>query len=86
MKRFRFDPSYLRDFAALDPGLTEKDRETLDRVMAALIRNPAPPTRIPSFYDPDRPGWLLRADPFVMHYLHDPDAEEVIFLNLFQRR
>ncbi|MGH7898149.1 MAG: hypothetical protein ACREQQ_09360 [Candidatus Binatia bacterium] len=86
MRRIRFDRTYLRDFAALESGLTEKDRQTLDRIMAAVVANPSLPGRVPSFYDPDRPSWLARADPFVLHYMHDVDADEVVFLNLFQRR
>ena len=54
--------------------------------MAAIVRNPAVRGRIQSFYDPERPSWLLRFDPFVVHYCYDEEADEVIFLNLFRRK
>ena len=86
MTRFRFDRAYLRDFADLDPGLTQKEREAIDLAMSAIVRNPAVRGRIQSFYDPERPSWLLRFDPFVVHYCYDEEADEVIFLNLFRRK
>lgn len=86
MRGFRFSASYLRDFAALDSGLTARERESLDRVMAAVVRDPAIRGRVETFYDPGQSSWLLRVDPFVVHYTHDLDADEVIFLNLFRRR
>ena len=51
-----------------------------------MVADPERPDRFQTFYDPARPSWLLRADPFMVHYAYDADRDEVIFLILFRRR
>jgi hypothetical protein len=66
--------------------LSEADAEVLDALLAAVIGDPEMRGRFPSFYDPEKPSWLARRDPFVVHYAYDPDTDEVVFLNVFRRR
>jgi hypothetical protein len=66
--------------------MSPADTEILDALLLAVITNPQGVQRVQTFYDPHRPSWLVRSDPFVAHYAYDADADEVIFLNLFRRR
>ena len=86
MKRYTLAPQFVRDFRALEPGMSPADEQILDALLAAVIRDPQGVQRVQSFYDPQRPSWLARSDPFVVHFAFDVDADEVIFLNLFRRR
>ena len=86
MKRYTLAPQFLRDFRALESGMSPADEDILDALLAAVIRDPQGVQRVQSFYDPQRPSWLARSDPFVVHFAFDVDADKVIFLNLFRRR
>jgi hypothetical protein len=86
VRRYVLSPQFLRDFRVLEPGMSPADQDILDGLLAAVVANPEMPRRAQTFYDPARPSWLVRSDPFVVHYAHDPDVEEVEFLNLFRRR
>ena len=86
MKRYTLAPQFIRDFRALEPGMSPGDQQILDALLAAVINDPQGVERVQSFYDPQRPSWLTRSDPFVVHFAFDADADEVIFLNLFRRR
>ena len=86
MKRYTLAPQFSRDFQALESGMSPADEAILDALLAALISDPQGVGRVQSFYDPKRPSWLARSDPFVVHFAFDADADEVIFLNLFRRR
>ena len=66
--------------------MSPADTEILDALLLAVITNPQGVQRVQTFYDPHRPSWLVRSDPFVVHYAYDTDADEVVFLNLFRRR
>lgn len=66
--------------------MSPSDQTILDALLAAVINDPEGVTRVQSFYDPRRPSWLTRSDPFVVHFAFDVDADEVAFLNLFRRR
>jgi len=66
--------------------MSPADEEILNTLMAAVISDPQGVERVQSFYDPLRPSWLARSDPFVVHFAFDVDADEVIFLNVFRRR
>jgi hypothetical protein len=66
--------------------MSPADQTILDALLAAVINDPEGVPRVQSFYDPRRPSWLARSDPFVLHFAFDMDANEVIFLNLFRRR
>lgn len=86
MRRYTLSPQFLRDFQALEPALSPADEEVLNTLLVAIIRDPQTSQRIQSFYDPQRPSWLVRSGPFLMHYAFDPDSDEVTFLNLFRRQ
>ena len=66
--------------------MSAADMEIFDALLLAVITNPQGLQRVQTFYDPHRPSWLVRSDPFVVHYAFDADGDEVIFLNLFRRR
>jgi hypothetical protein len=66
--------------------MSPSDEEQLSALLAAVVARPETQRRVQAFYDPTRPSWLVRADPFIVHYAFDPDADEVVFLNLFRRR
>jgi hypothetical protein len=86
VRRYTLSPQFARDFQALEPALSPADKEILDTLLVAVINNPQGLQRVQTFYDPHRPSWLVRSDPFVVHYAFDPDADEVTFINLFRRR
>ena len=86
MKRYVLSPQFLRDVRMLEPGMSPADEQCVDRLLAAVVADPETPRRVQTFYDPARPSWLVRSDPFVVHYAFDPQADEVTFLNLFRRR
>ena len=66
--------------------MSPADEETLDALLAAVISDPQGVQRVQSFYDPRRPSWLARSDPFVVHFAYGVDADAVALLNLFRRR
>ena len=86
MRSYTFAPQFLRDFQALESGMSPADKEIVEALLVAVIKGPHTVQRVQSFYDPRRPSWLVRSDPFVVHYAFDVDADEVTFLNLFRRR
>ena len=86
MRSYTFAPQFIRDFQALESGMSPADKEIVDTLLVAIIRNPDTLQRVQTFYDPHRPSWLVRSDPFVVHYAFGADADEVTFLNLFRRR
>lgn len=86
MKHYTLAPQFIRDFQALESGMSPADEEILNTLLAAVINNPQGVERIQSFYDPRRPSWLARSDPFVVHFAYDVDEDDVFFLNLFRRR
>lgn len=86
MRRYTLAPQFSRDFQAMESGMSPADEEILDALLAAVIGDPQGVGRVQSFYDPHRPSWLARSDPFVVHFAFDAAADEVIFLNLFRRR
>jgi len=66
--------------------MSPADAEILDALLVAVITNPQGLQRVQTFYDPHHPSWLVRSDPFVVHYASDVTTNEVVFLNLFRRR
>ena len=66
--------------------MSPADEGILDALLAAVISDPHGVPRVQSFYDPRRPSWLARSDPFVVHFSYDVDTDEAAFLNLFRRR
>ena len=47
--------------------MSPADTESFDALLAAIVRDPENPQRVPTFYDPIRASWLRRADPFLVH-------------------
>lgn len=86
MRSYTFAPQFIRDFQALESGMSPADKAIIDALLVAVIRSPNTVQRVQSFYDPRRPSWLVRSDPFVVHYAFDVDSDEVTLLNLFRRR
>ena len=86
MRLYTFVPQFIRDFQVLESGMSPADKAIVDALLVALISSPNTVQRVQSFYDPRRPSWLARSDPFVVHYAFEVDADEVSFLNLFRRR
>lgn len=84
MRTFAFTEPFLRDVRTLEPESSREDLELLDRLLATIVRNPEQRRRVPTYYDPRSPSWLVRAGPFALHYAFDSEADEVRFLNLFR--
>ncbi len=82
MADFVCTPRFLRDFTDWEKSASPRDREALDRVMAAIVADPASPGRVPSFYDLQNPSYLYRGPSFVVHYRVSASGT-VEFLNLF---
>lgn len=86
MRRYTLSPQFIRDFLALESGMSRADEEIVDALLAAVISEPQGVEKVQTFYDPHHPSWLARSDPFVVHFAFDSEADEVVFLNLFRRR
>jgi len=79
-----FAPRFLQDLAEWEQTASAKDKEALDKALAAIVRNPALAGRVPSFYDPLVPSYLYRAGAVLIPYRVVDD--EVEFLNLFYQK
>ncbi len=84
MAKFIFARRFLRDVADWEKGASPRDRDAFDQVLSAISADPTLPGRALSFYDPQRPSYLYRAGPFLIHYRETADGG-VEFLNLFHR-
>lgn len=84
MAEFAFSPRFLQDLAEWEQTASAKDKEALDKTLAAIVQNPALAGRVPSFYDPLVPSYLYRAGAVLIHYRVIGDQVE--FLNLFYRK
>jgi len=84
MAEFAFSPRFLQDLAEWEQNASAKDKEALDKVLAAIVQNPALAGRVPSFYDPLVPSYLYRAGAVLIHYRVTDDQVE--FLNLFYQK
>jgi hypothetical protein len=86
MSSYTLTPQFIRDFQALEPDMSPADVEIFDTLLATIVRSPQPVPRVQSFYDPQKPSWLSRSGPFVIHYAFDAQADEVTFINVFRHR
>lgn len=86
MRRYTLSPQFIRDFLALESGMSRADEEIFDALLASVISEPRGVEKVQTFYDPHHPSWLGRSAPFVVHFAFDSEADEVVFLNLFRRR
>jgi hypothetical protein len=79
-----FARQFLIDLAAFEQFASARDREILDKTLAAVIQNPELPGRMPSFYDPSSPSYLYRAEQFLIHFRVTDGILE--FVNFFWPR
>jgi hypothetical protein len=79
---FIFAWRFLSDVREWEQQASPRDREVLERVLAASAGDPALPGRAPSFYDPQSPSYLYRSGSVLVHYRITQDGK-VEFLNLF---
>ena len=84
MDEFTFSAQFLRELAEWEQTASTKDKEALDKILAAIVKNPALPGRAPSFYDPQNPSYLYRAGSVLIHYC--VVNTQVEFLNLFYQK
>ncbi|MBI4487924.1 MAG: hypothetical protein HY694_02465 [Deltaproteobacteria bacterium] len=81
-----FTPSFLRRIAELDRTASGAELDLLDRTLARIVGDPYLPGRFPTFYDPLHPTFLARADPFLIEFAVDEEADRITFVSLFYRR
>lgn len=84
MTDYVFARQFLIDLAAFEPFASARDRDILDKTLAAVIQNPELPGRMPSFYDPSSPSYLYRAEKFLIHFRVTDGILE--FINFFWPR
>lgn len=72
----------LRELAEFEKSASARDITNLDETLAAIVRNPDLPGRVPSFYDPSLPSYILRSGNILVNY-RLPRPGLVEFLNLF---
>lgn len=82
MAEFIFSRRFLSDVREWEQQASPRDREVLERVLAAIAGDPALPGRAPSFYDPQSPSYLYRSGSLLVHYRVTQEGK-VEFLNLF---
>jgi hypothetical protein len=81
---FSCSERFLRDLLEWEERASPKEMEALEIVLAGIAVNPRLPGRFSSYYDPDRPSFLYRFGPLIIHYRVMPDGT-IEFLNLFRR-
>jgi hypothetical protein len=79
---FIFVRQFLSHVREWEQQASPRDREVLERILAAIAGDPELPGRASSFYDPQSPSYLYRSGAVLVHYrvTHDGKVE---FLNLF---
>ncbi|MBM4257504.1 MAG: hypothetical protein FJ147_16610 [Deltaproteobacteria bacterium] len=82
MADFRFAPNCLAEITQIEASCSPREATLLDEALAKITTDPALPGRFPSFYDPAKPSFLYRADPFMIHFCINDDSS-VEFLNVF---
>lgn len=82
MAEFIFARQFLSAVREWEQQASPRDREMLERVLAAIAGDPTLPGRTSSFYDPQSPSYLYRSGSVLVHYRVTQDGK-VEFLNLF---
>jgi hypothetical protein len=82
---FRFAPNCLAEITQIEATCSPHEATLLDEALAQIATDPALPGCFPSFYDPTKPSFLHRADPFMIYFRVGED-NVVEFLNIFWRR
>lgn len=85
MADFRFPPHCLAEITQTEAACSPHEATLLDEALARIATDPTLSGRFPSFYDPTKPSFLYRADPFMIHFCIGEDGV-VEFLNVFWRR
>jgi len=82
---FTFTQNCLAEIAQIEASCSPHEATLLEEALARVAADPDLAGRFPSFYDPTRPSFLYRTDPFMLHFriLDDGNVE---FLNVFWRR
>lgn len=85
MTDFTFTQNCLAEIGEIEASCSPHEATLLEEALARVAADPTVAGRFPSFYDPTRPSFLYRVDPFMLHFciLEDGDVE---FLNVFWRR
>ena len=66
-----FTQAFLRRFVEVERLASTAELDLLDRTLARIASDPYLPERFPTFYDPQYPTFLVRADPFLIGSLWD---------------
>jgi hypothetical protein len=81
-----FTEAFLRRIIEVERIASAVELALLDRTLARVAENPYLEDRFRTFYDPQHPTFLLRADPFVIEFAMDEERDQVTFVSLFYRR
>lgn len=81
-----FTPSFLRRVVELESAASRAELELLNQTLARIVKDPFLPERFPTFYDPQHPTFLARADPFLIEFAVDEATGGVTFVSLFYRQ
>ena len=85
MADYLFTRQFLQETSLFEKSVSARDLENLEEALAAIIRNPNLPGRLPSFYDPSSPSHLYRSGNLLIHF-RVTESDVVEFLNLFWPR
>lgn len=85
MTDFRLSKRFLDELSLFEKSASARDLQHLDETLAAIVRNPQLPGRVPSFYDPTSPSYIYRSGKIIIHY-RETDDDDIEFLNLFWPR
>lgn len=81
-----FTQAFLRRSIQVEKIASTSELDLLDRTLARIVDDPYLPERFPTFYDPQHPTFLLRADPFLIEFAVDEEDDRITFVSLFYRR
>jgi hypothetical protein len=80
-----FTQAFLRHAIEVDRIASTLELTVLDKTLARIVDDPYLPERFSTFYDPQRPTFLVRADPFFIEFAVDQESDTVTFVSLFYR-
>ena len=80
-----FTRAFLRRAVEVEKTASTAELALLDRTLARIVENPYLPDRFRTFYDPQHPTFLVRADPFLIEFAVDEEADRITFVSLFYR-
>lgn len=81
-----FTEAFLRRSLEVEKLASATELELLDKILARIVNDPYLPERFAAFYDPLYPTFLVRADPFLIEFAVDDEADRITFVSLFYRR